>query len=296
MLSRNDIKKELGRNINIYPFKPNNLKENSINLCTGKHAWILEDAQIYYDPINNIFSFDQKPKLEKYILTKGKSAIVNTSNGKFIIILPCSTTLVETDETISVGPNIGGTYHSKVGLVSKGLGHIGTMLGPNFSGNSLIAINNISKSILSLKIGESFVSIVFHYLNKPIYDVNRTVSSHADKMAELGISLTSEEREEIAADWKGNPNLVRDKMFKSNEYQDYKQTEKNNARFVISQFITKRNILLLIIILIIIAILIFGAIIFSKKNKRLSEACIEVLASGIVATLIIKIFSFFNRK
>ena len=69
---------------------------------------------------------------------------------------------METKEVLSLNNYIGGTYHAKVGIVSKGMGHIGTMIGPNFSGDSLIAFHNVSDDLIVLKVGESFVSVVFH--------------------------------------------------------------------------------------------------------------------------------------
>ena len=41
MLSNIDIENELGRGINIFPLKKENIKENSINLTISKYAWSL---------------------------------------------------------------------------------------------------------------------------------------------------------------------------------------------------------------------------------------------------------------
>ncbi len=57
------------------------------------------------------------------------------------------------------------------------------MLGPNFSGNSLIAIHNVTNQLITFKVGESFASVVFHYLDSAIYENNPTLSGHLDKMS-----------------------------------------------------------------------------------------------------------------
>jgi deoxycytidine triphosphate deaminase len=81
------------------------------------------------------------------------------------VLPPRSTVIVATNESIWVSHNIAGTYHSKVKLVSKGIGHIGTTLDPDFLGVALIALHNLSESEVSLEPGEdTFVSITFHYL------------------------------------------------------------------------------------------------------------------------------------
>lgn len=102
--------------------------------------------------------------------------------------------MIETEDVLGVENNIGGTYHSKVGLVSQGLGHIGTMLGPNFSGHSLIAIHNVSKEVLTIKVGDTFVSAVFNYLNTAIYTNNATKNGYLEKLSELGIQLNTIDR------------------------------------------------------------------------------------------------------
>lgn len=148
ILSDEDIKRELGKNILIYPFNENNLKGASYNLTASKLAWSIEDGKPAYDHSKNK-----------------------------IIIPPSSTVLIETNETIWVSQNIAGTYHSKVYWVSKGIGHIGTTLDPDYIGASLIAVHNHSSEPIELTPEkETFVSLIFYYvktkssiphLNKP---------------------------------------------------------------------------------------------------------------------------------
>ena len=56
MLSRIDIEKELGKQINIFPLNFKHFKENSVNLCVGRWAWSLGSGDVYFDPHHERFS------------------------------------------------------------------------------------------------------------------------------------------------------------------------------------------------------------------------------------------------
>lgn len=159
MLSKFDIDKELGRGINVVPFNYENIKENSINLSASKYAWSMTEGEVLFDQNGNLYNIDSREYNEtnKIRISKGESSVHTINGQEVVILLPFSTTLIQTNEVIAVGNYIGGTYHSKVGIVSQGIGHIGTMLGPNFSGHSLIAVHNVSRIPLKIKIKETFV-------------------------------------------------------------------------------------------------------------------------------------------
>lgn len=248
MLSRIDIERELGENINIFPFNYNNFKENSINLCAGYYAWTLGTKTIYFNLKNKKFTLNKNDDTDKPVrLKKGDSAIYKVNkNEQYIILLPQSTTLIETKEVLAVGNNIGGTYHSKVGLVSQGIGHVGTMLGPNFSGYSLISLHNSTEKICVLKVGESFVSVVFHYLNTPIIERNATVSGHIDKMSELGIKLKENERKALTADWTSKISEVKKKMINSENYKRFLVEKKKDKFRILKKYINKTNIYIVV--------------------------------------------------
>ena len=159
------------------------------------------------------------------------------------MILPLSTTLIETKEVLAVSSKIGGTYHSKVGLVSKGLGHIGTMVGPNYSGDSLIALHNISNELLVLSVGESFVSVVFHYLNTPFTYSNPTTSGHTDKFSSLGLEVSETQLAELNQDWKKKFEEVQKKMCETESFQALQGDLKEQKRKRLKHFFCKRNIL-----------------------------------------------------
>ncbi len=134
-LSDDDIRKELGKNILIYPFTEGNLKGASYNLAASKLAWSLKDKKSIYTEISNTIAIEAG-----------------------------DTALIETKETIWVSKKICGTYHSRVTQVCHGTGHIGTNLDPNYIGPSLIAVHNHSKETYSIEVGKPFISLMFHYV------------------------------------------------------------------------------------------------------------------------------------
>lgn len=132
VLGNKKIKKRLGKDIFIYPFKESNLKGSSYNLTASKVAYLQSD---------------------KKIAVNGKDEIV---------VPPGETVLIQTVESIYSRKNICGTYHSKVSLVSEGFSHIGTTLDPGYMGTSLIAITNTTKDTKKIKCGDSIVTLMFY--------------------------------------------------------------------------------------------------------------------------------------
>lgn len=265
MLSRYDIENELGKGICVFPLKLENIKENSINLSAGKYAWATRSCDIYFredvKEKSRMFSLNKdSAHSRKITIGKGDSAIVEDKNGqKYIVLLPMSTTLIETEEVLAVNKYIGGTYHSKVGLVSMGLGHIGTMVGPSFSGESLLAFHNISEQLIILKPGDSFVSVVFYYLKTAYAELNPTTSGHTDKFAKLGLKVTDEQLDELNEDWKKRFSDVCQKMCESEAYKKIQDDLKARKKKEWKKFFCKKNIWIIVITLFSLAGLYIGA-------------------------------------
>ncbi|MFB4324447.1 hypothetical protein RB298_19090, partial [Priestia sp. BR_2] len=117
--------------------------------------------------------------------------IYNEKDEKFCYIEPHDTVLILTREAVKVSREIAGTFHSKVGIVSSGFGHISTTLDPLWQGPLLISLNNptdrrlkftlakINKEKVKKNDGDnkgninftykhkSFVTLVFHRLVSP---------------------------------------------------------------------------------------------------------------------------------
>lgn len=83
-----------------------------------------------------------------FIVSLRKRAFIklkHKGNEWFFYLKPHETALVLTRETIWVSRFIGGTFHSKVSMVIKGLGHVSTTLDPGWHGQLLVPLNNPTK-------------------------------------------------------------------------------------------------------------------------------------------------------
>lgn len=187
-LSNEDIKREIGKNIFIHPFKMDEIKGGSINLTVSKLGWSL----------------------------KTKESIYN-NDTKSLVIPPNDTALVETEESLCVSERLCGTYHSKVTLVSSGIGHIGTTLDPDWIGPSLIALHNTSDEAIELKIGRSFVSIMFHYLKTPSTARNTNNAGRPELLNTY--NLTQDEKDWLDEDWRSHKDKLIERMTSNDDYK-----------------------------------------------------------------------------
>lgn len=205
ILSDVDIRRELGNNILIFPFREEFLKGASYNLSASEFAWDIETKE-------NIYNEQEKA----------------------IVIRPSSTAVIETNETIWVSQGISGTYHSRVSQVSHGTGHVGTTLDPNYIGPSLIAVHNHGKEPVKISLEtEPFATLKFHYLQTPS-SKEKHGNSHArtEILGALGITLTSRERQELDKSYMSDDVLLKAKML---ECQDYQRIEQERAKLIENQ-------------------------------------------------------------
>jgi len=93
------------------------------------------------------------------------------------------TILVKTLERIEMPADltISGLISSKVSIVTKGITHISTTVDPDWKGNLLITISNVSNETVTLKYGQPFCTAVF-LTNKSI---PTTLSNHDDSRNDL---------------------------------------------------------------------------------------------------------------
>jgi len=191
ILSDADIKRELGENILIYPYIEGNLKGASYNFSASKLAWRLQDKKNIY---------------------------IETEDA--IIIEPNTTALIETHEIIWVSEKIAGTYHSKVGSVSMGTGHIGTTLDPKFIGPSLIAVHNHSNESIKIKPEkEAFVTLAFHYLHTSSTRDHGNPSARMDILGKVGIKLTPKENRELDLPYMSDTAQLKSKLLECQDFQ-----------------------------------------------------------------------------
>lgn len=302
MLSRRDIEKELGKGINIFPVIRENFKENSINLTASGNAWTMGSGTVYWFGGTDFRMLEAPGKKSAKTYTKGNSCVFKSTKGelhnRYIVLLPHATSLIETSEVLGVANNIGGALHSKVGLVSKGIGHIGTMLGPGYCGHLLIALHNITDEAIAIKVGSTFVSLSFDYLTTQVMRTSSTVSGHLDKFPELGISIDEETRSYLTADWKSNIEGIREKMCESDDFQSYKKHIRENSWKELKKYISKRNVVAVIVIVIVIIGIYFGAVMMDKKLESpiWVDRFWNVGFSGIIGSLIIALWNFIKDK
>ena len=301
MLSRRDIEKELGKGINVYPLRKDNIKENSINLTAGTYAWTLGTATIHWLG-DDKFTINDTPKSKrKLTIRAGNKCVFYTDKShttQYILLLPHATTLIETEEVIAVDNYIGGALHSKVGVVAKGVGHIGTMLGPGYSGHLLISLHNITDDVIAVQVGSTCVSLAFDYLTTQVVRTSTTVSGHVDKFAELGIQTTEADRQYLTADWKATLDGVREKMFNSNEYKEYRANIRKNLWQEAKKYITKRNVFAVLAVITAFVLLLWLA---TWVDSRIAkpvwvERFWNVGCSGFVGSLLFSLFGFLKDK
>lgn len=87
MLSKNDIINELGKGIGIYPFSPECIKENSINLCASKNAWVQKSQTIYccdtcYDKDKRFSLTENEAYSTRIILNNGNPSHIADEQGR----------------------------------------------------------------------------------------------------------------------------------------------------------------------------------------------------------------------
>lgn len=215
MLSIVDIKRELGKNIYIYPLIPSAIKSNSIDLHASRFAW----------------SISTRKSL--------------SGSGDLITVPPHDTALIYTQEAIYISNKIGGTYHSKVRLVSNGFGHISGSLDAQYIGLSIIAVQNISDTPKEIIVGSEFVTLSFYYLHTNDYP--GTVShdnppGHTSLITGYEGVKEDYEKWEEQNRWCRNKSDLRMQMINSDEYKDCKKQFQQEQLLFNRKLLKKRGI------------------------------------------------------
>ena len=266
MLSIVDLKKELGNNIYIYPVHRNSIKSNSIDLHVSEYAWSLNTKR-------------------------------SIGHKDYITIDPKDTALIYTEESIYVSNCIGGSYHSKVTLVSKGAGHIGTTLDAQYTGCSIIAFHNHSNEKIRLKVGSEFVTLQFWYLNTPDY---KDTVSHDNEPGHPRM-LNGFQDVDPYIEWRNNNTWTtkkKDLYLKMTESDEYKKCKEEYQKEldVFNRNIVKnrtKKYLLITLSMLVIGSLIsllayyFNLGIITTVSKYLCEKLIPPIMVSVFSTFII---------
>lgn len=272
ILSNVNIGQEiLKRNILIFPFDEKQIRGASYNFKVSKFAWKLEDGKTDYET-----AYDKQNNL---------------------VIIPAKATgLILTHETIWVSNKICGTYHSKVAIVCKGVGHIGTTLDPEYIGPSLIAIHNhSSKAIEFTPERETFVSIVFQYLHTSSSIHHGNSPGRLDVFNDLGIRLSPEEKRYLDQDLVKNPTSLKLALYGSDEFKIFKKKlEKKKYWFLIPYAI---------IVPILIVLTIGSGFLYANQNDlkkyswyRITTSVVDNSLIAFAAALIAQLATDIRRK
>ena len=272
MLSIVDIKRELGKNLYIYPLTTSAIKSNSIDLHASKFAWSISTKKSLFNGVDKI------------------------------IIPPHDTALVYSKEAIYVSNKIGGSYHSKVRLVSQGFGHIGTSLDAQYIGLSIVAIHNITDSPKEIGVGNEFVTVVFHYLHTD--DYIDTVS-HDNPPGHPSLIADFENVADFL-DWEENNRWCRNKsdlyiaMINSSEYKECKK-QFNTEQLVFNRKYIRKKIFkyTLIVIFWLLVNILLSIPAYFVEITPITDICttlIEKLSLPIITSIIIpNIISDFRK-
>ena len=265
MFSKINIQKSLGKGIVLLPFEEKNiketLKENSLNLTVSKWAWKLTLSDMPQETIESGEALKQQ-KFEEarycYIATKD-------GNG-YIVLEPFSTTIVITNEFLAIGNSIGGTIHTRVGTAALGVGHVSTMLGPSYMGRLSVPLHNPTNKPICLKVGDQFLSIIFHRLKTRIKESNHTSKSHIEKFTKWGIKLTDEQQKEIYQEDLKDMKICVAEMNKSEYFRTYKHELSWGYRFQrsVKNFFEQNKIFKYIFLVPLIIVLFILGVLFPK--------------------------------
>lgn len=301
MLSKRDIFKELGKGINIVPLVEDNIKENSINVTISEYAWTMGEGTVCWGGGTRFCLDSNVPagfrQQHAYTFRKGSKAIFNIkpkdkSVTKYVILLPHQTTIVETEEVLGLGKSIGGAVHSKVGIVAKGIGDMGTMLGPGYCGHLMLSLHNITDNVIALPIGSTIASLTFDELNTPVQRTSATFSSHYDKLLELRLKLSDEDKKYFSHDWKCNLDGVRMQMKETPAFERFKKKRRQVAFSAFKEWFTIPHILWAILILtIIVGLGLFAKHVDGKSSTIWTDRYWTILVASIIGFIVPKMLS-----
>ena len=248
-------------------------------------------------------------------------------NALYFLIEPGDTALTLTRESLWVSNGIGGTFHSKVTYVAKGLGSVSTTLDPGWQGQLLISINNPNKKPIRIDIGkrqadniiyETFITLYLYRLATPstiecsnrdsrLEDINRLLQSNKK-------SKTQQRVMQILSDMLAyNAERINPNLNKSNNKKDdinafvishnealIEWESKYDELKVVNEKINKQRKLkyylcLSFVFVSLLLLLLFGVLIFDKESEN-TKWLLLYIATLIGAPFVGKLFDFLKNN
>lgn len=195
MLSNIDIKKILGKHIGIYPFNPNHIEGASIDLTASCYAWSIKE----------------------------KKTAIDEKDNSIILIKPNDTTVIFTNEFITLDQNYAGACYNRILFSINGIHHSSSPLKPGYTGRLSVSFNNNSSETFNIRVDDPIVVIMLHRLHK---QANTTFGngggSRFDMLCSLGIEIDNETRNNLS--YYDDRNRLLDEMKSDQEFKQYKKT------------------------------------------------------------------------
>jgi deoxycytidine triphosphate deaminase len=264
VLSERDLKKFLGKDLIVYPFRgKESFRANKLCLTASQFVYSISQNQLL--------------QIERHL------------DGYDFVQLPAEdTVLVWTNEALVLSKNLFGSVHSRVALVSQGIGHLGTTINPSWQGILCIALHNHSKKPVIIKVskseyesGETIAYIVFYKLSS----ASRS-PYNLDNPGQLDV-IPGSNKPRVLVDWindrshrwrRGNKDAILEVLKESEEYKKLqKEIQQESKKYWLILTIRRLSPPLLVLILVVAYLII-------AKQQNLSDLILVLLP--IVYTIV----------
>ena len=242
VLGDREIKELMGKEIILYPFK-RDVFLRGFRLCLTASRYAYSVSQENLLPIHS-------------------------DRGKDYILLPArDTILCWTSESLLISDRICGFIHGRVSLVSKGIGHLGTTINPNWCGVLCISLQNNSDQNIQIRVadetestlGDIIAYVTFHRLSS-----RSSIPPGLDDPGRLD-SIPNGKRPEALNTWindpqkcwrRGNKDALLELLKGTEDYSRLDREIKrgniaNKIAFIVRKFLPSMSVVILISVYII---------------------------------------------
>lgn len=203
MYSDVDIRRDLGKQIGIYPLNEENIQGSCILLTASHLAWSVNT----------------------------RTSCVR--NGK-IKIAAHDTVLVLTNEVVYLGKKFAGYCMVRVSLLPMGITSMCTPVKPGWTGHLLITLNNVSNQDYELDVSRGFVIMTIHRLDSTCKRGSPRSNSRTDQLSGMNIQISEKEMDYINKEWANDNKRLFDKMIESDEYKLIKRRLRRTPKIIFS--------------------------------------------------------------
>ncbi|MBD2294050.1 hypothetical protein H6G06_11235 [Anabaena sphaerica FACHB-251] len=222
VLSDRDIIRELGRGILFHPLKPSPKSK----FLKGS----IRASDLCFTASENAYSMGLQQTLS--IQTESTPDKPNEEQ-KFFYILPRDTALVWTDESVWLSNQFRGSLYSVVEQASEGLGHIGTRVNPCWAAVLCIPLHNLSDKPLRIDVRNVNKPIAYLAIEK--LSSRSSITPNSDNAGRLDLLQGKPNCQAILEyyssknenSWMTNREELKERMLKSDEYQELKKGVKD---------------------------------------------------------------------